>query len=117
MWSWSPISLPMSKRRRVVEALTGLAQQERLRVEPGLLLVRQLRQHRRLGRLKHAIEPAQHREGQDDLAVVGLLVIAPQQVGDGPDEGGKRLVVQRRRPGQFRPAGRRRANHRVTLRG
>ena len=29
------------------------------------------------------------REGQDDLAVVALLVVTPQQVGDGPDEGGE----------------------------
>ena len=83
---------------RVVEALPGLAQEERLRVEPGLLLVRQLRQHRRLGRLQHAIETAQHGEGQNDLAVVRLLVVAAQKVGDRPDEGRKRLVVQEMPP-------------------
>ncbi len=83
---------------RVVEALAGLAQQERLGVQPGLLLVRELRQHRRLGRLQHAIETAEHGEGQDDLAVVGLLVVAAQKVGDRPDEGGQGLMVQEETP-------------------
>ena len=54
----------------------------------------QLRQHPRLGRLQDAIEAAKDGERQDDFAVVGLLVVAPQQVRDGPNEGGKRLVVQ-----------------------
>ena len=36
-----------------------------------------------------AVEAAEHREGQDHLAVLGLPVIAPQKIRDGPDEGGK----------------------------
>jgi hypothetical protein len=38
------------------------------------------------GFLKNAIEPTEDRQRQDDLAVVRLLVIATQQVGDGPNE-------------------------------
>ncbi len=52
-------------------------------------LARQLRhpvEHCLLGGLEHAVEAAQHGEGQDHLAVLGLLVVAPQQVGDRPDE-------------------------------
>ena len=52
-----------------------------------------LRQHLRLGRGQHTVQSAQHGERQDDLAVVGLLVIAAQQIGDGPDEGGEVLLV------------------------
>ena len=77
------------QRRRVVEELARLAQQERLRVQPGLFSRRQLGQHGGLGRLQHAIQPPQHGEGQDDLAVFGLLVVAAQEIGDGPDEGGE----------------------------
>ena len=49
----------------------------------------QLSQDGGLGGFEHAIEAAQHREGQDDLAVFGLLVVAAQEVGNGPDEGGE----------------------------
>ena len=77
------------ERRRVVEELARLAQQERLGIQPGLLALRQLGQHGGLGGLQHAVEPPQHGERQDDLAVFGLLVVAAQQIGDGPDEGGE----------------------------
>ena len=50
-------------------------------------------QHGGLGGLQHAVQPAQDGEGEDDFAVVGLLVIATQQVSDGPDEGGEGLLV------------------------
>jgi hypothetical protein len=79
--------------RGVVETLARRAQQERLGVEPGLGLVGELGQHRRLGRLQHAVQTPQHRERQDHLAVVRLPVVAPQQVGDRPDEGRKCLMV------------------------
>ena len=75
--------------RRVEEVLPGLAQQERLRVEPGLLPGGQFGQHGGLGLLQHAIEPPQHGEWQDHLAIFGLLVVASQQIGHGPDEGGQ----------------------------
>jgi hypothetical protein len=32
--------------------------------------------------------PAEQDERQDDAAVLGLLVVAPQQIGDGPDKAG-----------------------------
>jgi hypothetical protein len=44
--------------------------------------------HLRLGRLQHAVEAAQDGERQDHLAVVRLLVVAAQQVGDLPQEAG-----------------------------
>ena len=46
-------------------------------------------------RFQHAVEPAQHRDGQDHLAVLGSLVIAPQGVGDGRDRN-KRVSAQPR---------------------
>jgi len=79
---------------RIVEALPGLAQEKRFGIEPRLLLVGQLRQHHRLSRLKDAIETAQNGERQDDLAVIGLLVVAAQKVRYRPDEGGQGLMVQ-----------------------
>ena len=36
--------------------------------------------------LQDAVEPSQNGERKDDLAVVTLLVVTSQQVGDGPDE-------------------------------
>jgi hypothetical protein len=67
--------LPHVEDGRVVETLPRLPQEKRLGIEPGLLLLGQLRQHHRLGWLKHAIETAQHGE-RHHLAVVGLLVVA-----------------------------------------
>ena len=40
------------------------------------------------GGLEDAVEAAQQDEGQDDSAVLGLLVVAAQQIGDGPDQTG-----------------------------
>ena len=48
-------------------------------------------EHLLLRRLEHAVEPPQHGERQDHLAVLGLLVVAPQQVRDRPDE--RRVVA------------------------
>ena len=84
--------------RRVVKALPGLAQQKRLGIESDRLLRLQLRQHRRLGRLQNAIEAAENGERQDDLAVIGLLVIAAQQVRDRPDKGGQGLMIHESPP-------------------
>jgi hypothetical protein len=74
------------QRARVVEALPRLAKQEGLGVEAGPGLGIELGQHGGLGRRQRAVQPAQHREGQDDVAVLALLVVAAQRVGDGPDE-------------------------------
>ena len=84
------------ERRRVVEELAGLPQQEGLGVQPGLLARGQLGEHGGLGGFEHAVEAAQDGERQDDLAVLGLLVVAAQQIGDGPDEGGEIGVAHRR---------------------
>jgi hypothetical protein len=48
-----------------------------------------LREDGDFGRLQNAVQTTQDREGQDDLAIVRLLVVAAQKVGDGPDEGRK----------------------------
>ncbi len=45
-----------------------------------------------LGRLQHAVQAADDGQRQDDLAVLGLLVVAAEQVGDRPDEAGQFLV-------------------------
>ena len=48
-----------------------------------------LGEHGGFGRLQHAVEAAQDGEREDDLAVVRLLVIAAEEVGDGPNKGGE----------------------------
>ena len=73
--------------RGIVKELAGLFEEEWLGIELGLGALGQLRQHAPFGRLQDAIQAPQHGEGQDDLAVVGLLVVATQQVGYGPDKG------------------------------
>ena len=90
MWSWSPISFCQVERARCCRSCwPALRSRNGSGFTPGLLALGQLRQHGGLGRLQHAVEPAQHGERQDDLAVLGLLVVAAQQVGDGPDEVGE----------------------------
>jgi hypothetical protein len=72
----------------VVELLAGLLLEDRVEV---VVPARQLRgpvEHGLLGGLEHAVQAAQHGEGEDHLAVLGLLVVAAQQVGDRPDERG-----------------------------
>jgi hypothetical protein len=74
--------------RGVVELLAGLLLEDRVEVVD---LARQLRgpvEHGLLGGLERAVQAAQHGEGEDHLAVLGLLVVAAQQVGDRPDERG-----------------------------
>ena len=75
------------ERQRVVEKLPRLAQQKGFGVQPGFLSCRLLGQNRCLGGLQHTVQAAQDSEGQDDLAVLGLFVVATRQVGYGPDEG------------------------------
>ena len=64
-------------------------QQKRLGVEFFPLSGSQFGEHRRLGLFQHAIQPPEHSEWQNDLAVLGLFVVTSQQLGDGPDEGRK----------------------------
>ena len=73
--------------RHIGEALTRLAQDERLRVQPRLLFLRVFGQHRGLSGFQNAVQTPQDGKGQDDLAVIRLLVVAAQKVGDRPDEG------------------------------
>ena len=77
------------ERRGVVEELAADFEEERLGIQAGRLAFRFFRQDRRLAGFQQAVEPPQHGEGKDDLAVLRLLVVAPEQIGDGPDEGGK----------------------------
>ena len=58
----------------VVEELAGLAQEEGLGVQPGLLAADLFDEHGGLGGLQHAIEAAEHSERQNDLAVFGLAL-------------------------------------------
>lgn len=73
-------------RRGVVEMLLRLAQKQLFlglgwhRDDGGELF-----QHRGLGGCKHALQPPQQGERQDDAAVLRLFEIAAQQIGDGPD--------------------------------
>jgi hypothetical protein len=83
------------ERRRVEEMDLRLAQQKRVGVDALLLALRLLGEHRRLRRLQHAIEAAEHREWQDHPAVLRLFVIAAKKIGDGPDEGRQIGVAQR----------------------
>ena len=75
--------------RGVVKELAGFAQQERLGVDLGGGAFLQLREHGSFGAFQHAIQSAQDGERQDDLAIFRLFVIAAQEVGHGPDDGGK----------------------------
>lgn len=78
---------------RVVETLPGLAQEERVGIEPRLRLVGELGEHGRLGGLQNAVEAPEDGEREDDLAVFGLFVVAAQEVRHGPDKGRKGLMV------------------------
>ena len=77
------------ERRTVVEALLGDAGQHHIGAELLLLERLGLLKHGRLGGLEHAVEAAQDGEREDHLAVVGLLEVASEKIGDGPDEGGE----------------------------
>jgi hypothetical protein len=70
----------------VVKRLSGLSGEKRVGIQPRLGLCLKLGQYRRLRRLQYAIETAQNRKRQDDAAVLGLLIVAAQEVGDGPDK-------------------------------
>ena len=85
----------------VHERLIGHLLQQRLAVAQCLRQVRHGLQHLGLGRLQHAVQPAQHRQRKDHPPVLGLLVHAPQQVRHRPDEPG---VVLDRRAAHTTPA-------------
>jgi hypothetical protein len=73
--------------RGVVEIDAGLLEKERFRIQPRLFPCRGFRQDRRLRGFEHAIQSPQHGERQDHFAVLGLLIVSPQKIGDGPNEG------------------------------
>ena len=45
--------------------------------------------------LEHTIEATEDSEREDDIAVLGLAVLAAQEIGDGPDKGRKIRVAHR----------------------
>jgi len=82
--------------RGIEELVAGRAQQQLLAHGIGLAAVLAcLRQHNVLGRRQHAFHAAQQRERQDDAPVLRLLEVAPQQVGNGPEEGSRLGVIFR----------------------
>jgi hypothetical protein len=70
------------ERRRVVETLLGLPEQERLGIQFLLFSGDLFGQYRSLRWSKHAVQTPQHSEWQDHLAIFGLLVVATQQIRD-----------------------------------
>ncbi len=79
-------------RRGVVEGLARGLEEELLagvllQLLHGLELL-DLFENLGLAALQHALQAAQDREGEDHAAVLGLLEVAAEQVGEGPDVGG-----------------------------
>ena len=85
--------------RGVVDLDAGDRLEDRADVLDAALEGREAVEDLVLRRLEDAVEPAQHDERQDDPPVLGLLVVAPQQVGDRPDEAGVVVRTCRRRSG------------------
>ena len=70
------------ERRHVVEVQARLALDEGLEGDARRLLVGVLLQGSRLGGGEDAVEASEDREGEDDAAVLALLEVATQKVGD-----------------------------------
>jgi hypothetical protein len=90
MWFGSPlIELLEVELGDAVERHAGDAAQDRIEVlNLAALHALVLRQDLGLRTLEDAVQAAQHGHGKDDLPVVGLLVVATQQVRDGPQKVG-----------------------------
>ena len=85
------------QRRGVVELLPRHRLQDRLHVlDPARQLPVPV-EDGLLGCFQDAVQAADHRQRQDDLAVLGLLVVATEKVCHAPDEGG--MVPDRFAPG------------------
>ena len=56
---------------------------------PSRLSLFEFLENSRLGALQYAIQASQDSEWQNDFAVIGLLVVATQEVGHRPNEGRK----------------------------
>ena len=83
----SPVSLGKSRRLVLWNALAGDAVEDGLGVlDRAVLELLAPGEHLGLGGFEDAVEAAQNRERQDDLAVLGRLVGAAQEVGHRPDE-------------------------------
>ena len=73
--------------RRVEEEVAGFFEQEGLGVDLRGFALLKLGEDGGLRLLEHAVEAPQDGERQDHLAILRLLVVAPEEVGDRPDEG------------------------------
>lgn len=80
----------------IEELLPGSTQQQTLthQIRPPLLRIG-FPDHHFLGRLQHALHPPQQGERQDDAAVLRLLEVTAQQVGNRPEKGGRLGMVFR----------------------
>ncbi len=70
----------------VVELLFGYGAQNWLDVLDGALDPGEPFDHLRLGGGQHAVEAPEHCQREDDLSILGLLVVTAQEVGHRPDE-------------------------------
>jgi hypothetical protein len=80
--------LPQVERGGVVELLPRRLTQDRVDVDHPTLQSGGGPEDLLLCGLEHAVEPSQDDQGQDDPAILGLLVVTPQEIGDRPDECG-----------------------------
>lgn len=68
-----------------MERLSGFPKQERIRVQAYLERLAALSTNPPpLVRRRHSVEATDHSERQDDVTVLGLLVVTTQQVSDRP---------------------------------
>ena len=77
------------QRRCVVEVMLRRFVQHDLGAKFLLLAALRFFKHRVLRRREHAVKPAQHREGKNDLPVLRLLEIATEQISNRPNERGE----------------------------
>lgn len=75
------------ERGGVVKELARFLEEKGLGIQPGSIALLLFSKHFRFGGLEDAVKAAEDSEGQDDLAVIGLLVITTEEVRHGPDEG------------------------------
>ena len=82
--------------RCVVEGESGSSAKLPVQLlEAALAQLRLPSQHPLLGRREHAVEAAQHRQGQDDVLVLAALEAVADEVRDPPDEADDLAVVHR----------------------
>jgi hypothetical protein len=81
------------ERRGVVETVPGDLVEHAVDVLQAALEVFVALENLCLGGLQDRVQPAKDRQREDDLAVLGLLVVPAEKVGDRPDEGDLLLEV------------------------